>query len=158
MERDRHCLQKALFDGNSEISAYLYYIENNNKRLGYIIANAKDPNYIIEYGEDLFLDIASDEVNEEYGIKEKNQKIYYLGGMSYVIGGKSKKNDRKCINVSTNSMEEISEEEISEIELEEQKTLSSPPDSGTGFITSPDKYESGYDSSVSKNAKETGIM
>lgn len=152
-------LEKVLFDSNQEISAYLYYVVKNENNIGYLIVSADNPNYIIEFGKDLFLDSASDEVYKEYYIKEKNQKTYYLGGISYVIGGNNKKNEKIFVDVSTDNIEEISEKQLGELEIsEEQKSLSSPPDSeGDGFITSPGTYESGYDSSVSKNVKNYDI-
>lgn len=152
-------LKKVLFGSNQEISAYLYYVVKNKNNIGYLIASADTPNYIIEFGEDLFLDFASDEVYKEYGIKQKNQKTYYLGGISYAIGGNNKKKEEIFIDISTDNIEEISEEQLSELEInEEQKSLSSPPDSeGDDFITAPEDYESGYDSCVSKNVKKYNI-
>lgn len=152
-------LKKVLFDSNQKVSAYLYNVKKNKQIEGYIIASSEENNNIIEFGDELFLDNASEKVEENFDVKKKKQKVYYLGGMSYAIGGNDNKDEKVLVDVSNNNIEKISEKEMCRMDSEVDKvSLSSPPDnSGDGFITNPGKYESGYDSSSSKNVKGYNI-
>lgn len=75
-------LKKVLFDSNQKVSAYLYNVKKNKQIEGYIIASSEENNNIIEFGDELFLDNASEKVEENFDVKKKKQKVYYLGGMS----------------------------------------------------------------------------
>ena len=121
------------------MSAYLYNVKKNKQIEGYIIASSEENNNIIEFGDELFLDNASEKVEENFDVKKKKQKVYYLGGMIYEIGGNDNKDEKVLVDVSNNNIEKISEKEMCRMESEIDKvSLSSPPDnSGDGFITNP---------------------
>lgn len=132
---------KALFDSENQISAYLFSIEKNGDKLGYLIANTSLANNIIEYGEACFLDEAMEKVEQTYEVEKEEQKVYYLGDLNYVIGGEDDNKNDIYIDVSTSQYEELEEDELVEFEVQ----ASTPPDSGNVYITNPEKYEQGYD-------------
>lgn len=130
---------KALFDSENQISAYLFSIEKNGDKLGYLIANTSLANNIIEYGEACFLDEAMEKVEQTYEVEKEEQKVYYLGDLNYVIGGEDDNKNDIYIDVSTSQYEELEEDELVEFEVQ----ASTPPDSGNVYITNPEKYEQG---------------
>lgn len=68
-------LKKVLFDSNQKVSAYLYNVKKNKQIEGYIIASSEENNNIIEFGDELFLDNASEKVEENFDVKRKNRKF-----------------------------------------------------------------------------------
>lgn len=64
-------LKKVLFDSNQKVSAYLYNVKKNKQIEGYIIASSEENNNIIEFGDELFLDNASEKVEENFDVKKK---------------------------------------------------------------------------------------
>lgn len=103
--------ETALFDTDSKINAYYLELEKNGKGCGYVIVSAEDSGHILEYsynGGDSFLTEAKETVSEEYDINIREQKIYYLGGMSYAIGGTDQDGMKRYIDVSTGEANEIS--------------------------------------------------
>lgn len=158
--------EKALFDSDNNISAYYIELMKNDKKCGDIILEANYPYSIIEYSYDdeSFLEIAEEKVEEDYNIDENKQKIYYLGGMNYVVSGKNDNGKKIYVNITTSNMEKMSkkklkyiEKENSDINVQEVSFKSRPDNSGDGFITAPGDYESGYDTYKSKNIKNYNI-
>lgn len=157
--------ERALFDSDENIIAYYFELSNSNKKCGYVIIEANEPYNIIEYSyeDESFLEKAEEKVEADYNIDEKKQKIYYLGGLNYVVSGKNNNKKRIYVDVSTNSMEKLSKKKLQNIEKEnnsenDDSSFKSRPDvSGDGFITSPGSYESGYDIYKSKNVKNYDI-
>lgn len=151
----------ALFDSQNNINAYYIELTKNGKNCGYIIVGVD--NKIIEYSYDKcsFIQVAKDEIEDEFNIANKKQKIYYLGGINYVIGGKDKKGQEKYIDISMADTEEIKEKELDDISISNENSeysQSSPPDSkDEGYIVNPDLYEKGYDSSKTKNVKNWNL-
>lgn len=103
-------------------------------------------------------------MEKDYNIDENKQKVYYLGGMSYVVSGKNNNGKKIYVDVSTNNMEKMSKKKLQDIEKENSDVnneavsfKSRPNGSGDGFITSPGSYESGYDTYKSKNVKNYNI-
>lgn len=69
-------LKKVLFDSNQKVSAYLYNVKKNKQIEGYIIASSEENNNIIEFGDELFLDNASEKVEENFDVKkEKTESL-----------------------------------------------------------------------------------
>lgn len=149
-------VKKALFNSDGEINAYIFNVMKDGNRIGYLIADNEENSNIIEYGKELFLDEALNAIDDEYEVEPENQKVYYLGGINYAIGGKDSSNENVYVDITTSDCNEISKADLKTIE-KEACTLSSPPDSGDSFITDPSKYESGYDSYKSKNLKNFNI-
>ncbi|MFQ6931556.1 MAG: hypothetical protein ACLRR3_11100 [Eubacterium sp.] len=58
------------------MSAYLYNVKKNKQIEGYIIASSEENNNIIEFGDELFLDNASEKVEENFDVKkEKTESL-----------------------------------------------------------------------------------
>jgi hypothetical protein len=148
-----------MYDLSGNISAYYMQIhDENNVGLGYVVVGAEDlyaP--IIEYSTDGMFYPAV--VMEKYN----SQKIIYLGGFDYFI-----EVSEGYINVSDFGTEkeviaDISEKNVYENEdysdewrgwfeiFEKNSGNSTPPSSGSVYITNTDDYESGYDSKTSSN-------
>jgi hypothetical protein len=128
-------------DGN--VKAFLFSILNNDEAVGYVVANNNIRNNIIEYGENDFFTIAEEDISEIYNISIDNQTLYYLGGISYAIGGMDNEGNIRYFQLIPNDYPEIEEEQW--------RSLTSPPDDGSDFITNPFSYESGYDAYYSRN-------
>ena len=135
----------ALFNNENEIVAYYILVQNCNKNKGYIILNAEKPYNVIEYSfnKDNFIEEAKLNISKQYCISQKKQKVFYLGGLTYVIGGEDNRKNEKFINISTNALSSVSKDDLEEIEKSASKKT---PDSGSSFITAPSIYESGYTS------------
>ncbi len=151
----------ALFDSNDNINSYYIELISNNNKCGYVIISAEKYNNILEYSccEESFLLQSKNELEKEYSVNKNEQKIYYLGGINYAIGYYDNNRNKKYFDVSTSNINEINKEELDKIYASNKNnSKDSPPDSeGDGFITDPNKYESGYDSSKSKNVKNWNL-
>lgn len=106
--------KKALFNNDNEIVAYYILIQNGNRNKGYIILSAEKPYNVIEYSFDKenFMEEAIENVSKQYCISQKKQKIFYLGGLTYVIGGEDSRKNKKYINISTNNLTSVSKDEL----------------------------------------------
>ncbi len=147
-------LKRVMFSPNEEINAYLFYLVQNGKYWGYIIANNDSFNHIVEYGKELFLDEAADDAEINYNLDKSKQKVYYLGGLDYVISGKDLYGNSYYVDTAGGKCAEIKREHLNSIYKENRQSSSTPktPDKeGEGFITDPDLYEKGYDEFRSKD-------
>ncbi|MCI8956118.1 MAG: hypothetical protein HFG29_03890 [Eubacterium sp.] len=139
--------ERVLFDSDDNISAYYIGLIKNGKKCGYVILEAHAPWSIIEYSYEgqSFLEIAEEEVEKDYNIDENKQKVYYLGGLSYVVSGKNNNGKKIYVDVSINNMEKMSKKRLQDIEKDNSSinnkgvSFKSRPDgSGDGYITSPE--------------------
>lgn len=165
----RICCRKAIFDINNEIAAYYFGLEDSNKNpAGYIVVGGnKNEIPIIEYSDEdnsflnLGLEKTKDKAQDEYGIQveENNSKIIYTGDMNYIAKHKMQDGEYIAYDISTsnfsvidlNNVEEIHYSNVEDInnawDFYNNTANSTPPDSGSEFITNPYNYEDGYDSS-----------
>lgn len=102
-----------------------------------------------------------DKAQDEYGIQveENNSKIIYTGDMNYIAKHKMQDGEYIAYDISTsnfsvidlNNVEEIHYSNVEDInnawDFYNNTANSTPPDSGSEFITNPYNYEDGYDSS-----------
>lgn len=154
----------ALFDSVNQITAYYFELTRKSKNRGYIIVDAKNLDRIIEYseGRKSFLQKAKQIVAGKYHIQQRKQKVYYLEGMSYVIGGTNKNGDKKYIDVTTRKMKIISGKKWNNIRRkskQEQYVQASLPDGPRGGIIDicPNLHESGYERTKRKTAANPNL-
>lgn len=149
-----------MYAEDDEVSAYMITFAKGERQRGYAVIDARNnQGQVIEYsyGEDNFIEEAKDKICEDKK-EEKSARVYYLGGLSYVM--RTKKGKKTAYTeITTSDTKRVSG--ISET----QKDIyyKSEPRNGA-IITNPKGYVSGtilsskvYDVPGSLNKGQTGI-
>ena len=128
-----------MYDEEDDVSAYMVTFEKGDKQKGYAVIDAKEnQGQVIEYsyGESNFIEEAKDQICEDKK-EEKSAKVYYLGGLSYVL--KTKKGKKTTYTDITTS----DTKRVSGISEEQGDTYDGTGSGKGGFITNPKALISG---------------
>lgn len=149
-----------MYSEDDMVSAYMVTFEKEERQKGYAVIDIREnQGQVIEYsyGEDNFIEEAKDQICEDRK-EEKNAKIYYLGGLSYVL--KTKKGKKAVYTeIATSDTKQV----FGIDETQKDIYYKSEPRNGD-IITNPREYVSGtilsskvYDVPGSLNKGQTGI-
>ena len=130
-----------MYDSQEDISAYMVTFNNDHKQQGYAVVNAKESRgTVIEYcyGENNFVEEATDKLCKSKEEKKKS-KVYYLGGLTYVLKTKHPQKGDKYTDISTGESQPESDPNF----IESSQYYGSAKDSEGKIITRPKDYVSG---------------
>ncbi len=149
-----------MYNEKNTVSAYMITFDKGNKHKGYAIIDAEEnQGQVIEYsyGEDNFIEKAKDHICED-NKEEKSARIYYLGGLNYVL--KTKKGKKITYTDITTS----NTKQLPDISKKQNAKYDGSGTKKEGIITNPESCISGtilsskaYNVPESLNKGKTGI-